>query len=94
MKNTAIEELRSALNKNESNHDYAIATDSVRAYLDLIQAKHEEELKQAVVSTAIKFEYDFARHLIKEGFKHTLPVGTVVTRAKQYYEANFKTKEL
>ena len=43
-----------------------------------LQAKHEEELKQAVIKT-----FHFARNY-----------GTGFDDGEQYYEANFKTKEL
>ena len=47
-------------------------------YVKQLQAKHEEELKQAVIKT-----FHFARNY-----------GTGFDDGEQHYEANFKTKEL
>jgi predicted HTH transcriptional regulator len=48
-----------------------------------LQAKHEEELKQAVVDAYVKGVNDFGSD-----------DGTELEEAEQYYEANFNTKEL
>ena len=80
-----IDELRKAFDKNESNQDYAIATDSVRAYLDLI----EQDLEQLKEEQEQKHKEDVVKAYI-DG-KNNAHVHTV-NEVEQYYKQEFKNK--
>jgi hypothetical protein len=62
-------------------HGDSICTDEFKEWIAKLQAKHEEELKQAVI----------------DAYVDGCDLGTYeqnTKEARQYYEANFNTKEL
>jgi hypothetical protein len=62
--------------------DFYRYMDKIEEYVSQLQAKHEEELKQAVVKA------------YEEGRWVNSHISIPQRTAEQYYEANFKTKEL
>jgi hypothetical protein len=86
MENTSIEELNEALNVvvgygNIDSSEYEYLENAIYLAINKLQAKHDEELEQAVV----------------DAYVDGCDLGTYeqnTKEAKQYYEANFKTKEL
>ena len=90
---TPIQEIRNALDKNEKNHDYAIATDSVRAYLDLIEEQFKQAIIEAITST---FPKDVKMEKVEENgncYYIMFNEDTTKELAEQYYKDKYETNE-